>query len=606
MIGAFTTATGIPSQPYDLSGHLNIRGDGYQFREMRGTVGSSNISVDGLLTTRSGLSGTRFEFDFEGPAFHELVEKVGDLEVQPGPYQLSGNVLLDSDMVTLEGIELDRPAGDVKLELKLGLPVEREWMEFDVSARGRDVRSVIGRLDRFKAYEQPFSVEVRGSRNGAHWNFGKFDVGIGDATITAAGDLEFEEANASTEFSFTLSVPNLATLGEVDGRRFNDQGMSIVAHVTGGGGVLSFDRLDARIGESDISGEVRLHKGDVPSLEINVFSDSMIYAPLLKPGESEYEPEPEFKDGKLIPDLAIPFDEMTKMNVSLDIDIKELKRDTLLMRNVELSAALDNGALEITNASFKAKSGALVARGILEPVGDSGAASIELVARQFAPGILGLNADLAMTGDLDIKLQSTGADVRTLLGNTNGVLFVNTRGGRITDSKFIQALYGDLLEELINTVNPFHKTDPYTEFNCIVVPLQFEDGQVTSTPNLFMSTTKVRMVSAASIDLESEKLGISIRTTPTRTLGISAAELVNPYVQVVGTLGKPRLAVDEKGVLLSGGAAVATGGLSILARGLWDRMSRSKNPCKQTADGAIEQLGDRFPQLTLEGLGRVE
>lgn len=357
---------------------------------------------------------------------------------------------------------------------------------------------------------------------------------------------------------------------------------------------------------SDVSGDVLLRKGDVPSLEINVFSDSMIYAALLQPGEVEYEPEPEFEDGKLIPDLAIPFDAMAKMNVSVDIDIGELKRDTLHLRDVELDAVLRDGALEISNAGFKARSGALVARGKLEPAGESGSVSIELVARQFAPGMTELNADLALIGDLDINLQSTGTDLRTLFGNTDGVVFLNTRGGRVTENRVIQALYGDVLQELLTTINPFRTTDPYTDFECIVVPLQFDDGKVTSVPSAFITTSKISLVSTASIDLKTEDLLMAFRTTPRRALSVSAGELVNPFVQVVGTLGEPRLAVDERGVLLSGGAAVATGGLSLVARGLWDRLSRAGNPCKQTADAAIEELGERFPQLTLEGLGRVE
>ena len=51
-------------------------------------------------------------------------------------------------------------------------------------------------------------------------------------------------------------------------------------------------------------------------------------------------------------------------------------------------------------------------------------------------------------------------------------------------------------------------------------------------------------------------------------LSVSAAELVNPYVQIVGKLAQPRLAVGETGVLITGGVAVATGGLPLLARGI--------------------------------------
>jgi hypothetical protein len=116
----------------------------------------------------------------------------------------------------------------------------------------------------------------------------------------------------------------------------------------------------------------------------------------------------------------------------------------------------------------------------------------------------------------------------------------------------------------------------------------------------------MRMAANTSIDFKTEELRIGIRTTPRRTLSISAGELVNPYVQIVGTLAAPRLAVDETGLLISGGAAVATGGLSILARGVWDRLSRSQDPCTDTSTQAIDELGDRFPDLVIEGLERIE
>jgi len=64
------------------------------------------------------------------------------------------------------------------------------------------------------------------------------------------------------------------------------------------------------------------------------------------------------------------------------------------------------------------------------------------------------------------------------------------------------------------------------------------------------------------------------------------------------TLAKPTLAVDEQGVLISGGAAVATGGLSILAKAAWRRLSRDKNACQTAAEKSVEALGDRFPEFS--------
>lgn len=206
-----------------------------------------------------------------------------------------------------------------------------------------------------------------------------------------------------------------------------------------------------------------------------------------------------------------------------------------------------------------------------------------------------------MTGNIDINVQSTGRNLRALAGNLNGIILLDARGGRVANNAFIDAMYGDVVREIFSTINPFTKTDPYTNFECIIVPLSIADGQVTATPSAFIATDKLSFASQALLNLKTERIQMQIRTTPRQRVStISAAELLNPFVQVVGTLDSPRLAVDETGVLVSGGAAVATGGLSLLAKGVWDRISRAKDPCKQVSDQAIEQLGPRLPQLVLQ------
>jgi len=87
------------------------------------------------------------------------------------------------------------------------------------------------------------------------------------------------------------------------------------------------------------------------------------------------------------------------------------------------------------------------------------------------------------------------------------------------------------------------------------------------------------VISNGSVNLVSEAIDFNFKTAARGGLGFSAGELLNAYVEVSGTLSKPRLTVDAKGTLVNGGAAFATGGLSILATTLWDRISRQKDPC---------------------------
>jgi hypothetical protein len=48
-----------------------------------------------------------------------------------------------------------------------------------------------------------------------------------------------------------------------------------------------------------------------------------------------------------------------------------------------------------------------------------------------------------------------------------------------------------------------------------------------------------------------------------------------------GTLQNPKLQIDAASSVTTTGAAVATAGLSLLARGLWDRVTAESDMCKE-------------------------
>jgi hypothetical protein len=161
----------------------------------------------------------------------------------------------------------------------------------------------------------------------------------------------------------------------------------------------------------------------------------------------------------------------------------------------------------------------------------------------------------------------------------------------------LRALWGNALHEIVGTVNPFSKTAEYTQFECIILPLAIDAGILTSNPSSLIATSKIQIVAKSELKLRSEKIEVDIKTTPKRGISLSAGDIINPYIKVEGTLAKPRLAVDEKGVLLSGGAAFATGGLSVLAQAAWSRLARAKDPCSEASAAGREALGERFPDL---------
>jgi hypothetical protein len=120
-----------------------------------------------------------------------------------------------------------------------------------------------------------------------------------------------------------------------------------------------------------------------------------------------------------------------------------------------------------------------------------------------------------------------------------------------------------------------------TEINCGVINLNIKDGIATADKGIAINTKKMNIIGSGIIDLKTEKLDIGIDPQARDGVGISAGQLAE-LVRVGGTLAEPKAVPDTEAAFktaASVGAAVATGGLSILAQGLFDKSTADEDPC---------------------------
>ena len=103
-------------------------------------------------------------------------------------------------------------------------------------------------------------------------------------------------------------------------------------------------------------------------------------------------------------------------------------------------------------------------------------------------------------------------------------------------------------------------------------------------------TKRLNIFAAATIDLKTEKVDVKVNTVPQKGLGLSLSDLVNPYTAIGGTLAKPTLTLDPQGAMIEGGAAVATGGLSILAKRFAERYLTASDACGKAASDALPEF----------------
>jgi hypothetical protein len=143
---------------------------------------------------------------------------------------------------------------------------------------------------------------------------------------------------------------------------------------------------------------------------------------------------------------------------------------------------------------------------------------------------------------------------------------------------------------LLNTLNPFRKENPYTNLKCAVLVATIEDGEMRLEPLAFQ-TRRMTMVGDGKIDLETEKLNLDWVTKPRKGIGLSASALTNPYIKLGGTLADPSIEMKPLEAMTTTGAAVATAGLSLLARGMWDRVTAEKKVCANAIKKAAKQAG---------------
>lgn len=585
---------GVPPLPVTVRGRIDVGADTVSLHDVSGEIGSAQFSGEARLEPERTLA---LNFNLKGPALEELLAGRPAIAMKPGPFDLTANLVRSDSTLVLDELTLTRPNGNASLNLEAALPLERETLRFALTATGGDVRALMGRIGSFEPLPAAYSIDVRGQRDGDLLAVDRFDLAIGEAVASASGRLDLRGDVGETRFDLKLDVPDMSAIGRVGDRAFNAQPLGLDADIVGRDKTIEARTFRLRIGESVVDGLLRYVSEPTETLNIAILAEEIAFAPLLEAPPEDGVPRAERGDGRLIPELPLPFDQLGGRQGSLRVGIGRLERGALRLRDFNLDAVLGDGVLEIRDLSFRAASGSLRSTATIGQSGDAGQVEVGLVADNLALGLNEANADLARTADANIKLNASGNDLRALFANLDGAALFDIEGGRTSGSRFLRTLYGDLLNEIVVTINPFVRADPVTPIECIVIPLDIEDGRISNKLSSFIATDKIQLSIRAAVDLDSEKLDIGIRSRPKKVLTISAAELLNPYIKIVGTLAKPVLAVDEQGVLVSGGTAVATGGLSILARAAWDRLGRSGNPCAAARKDAEQALDGRLADI---------
>ena len=445
----------------------------------------------------------------------------------------------------------------------------------------------VGPLSELQAPSRPYPV--------------KLSLKAGGATVEVEGTIAKPMEAAGLDLKVRAKGEELAEVAKLVDKSVPALGpFSVAAQVAGSAESLSVSGIDASIGKSNVAGSGAIAIGGPrPRVRAQLASRLLDLSELVPEGKAaqpgaartQKVPAPS-QDKRLFPADPLPLSGLKAADADLD-----LKADRLVLPNklpvdaVAARVVLSGGRLEIQPLSTRIGGGAMNGNVTLDASTgktaslaakiDAKAMDLGQVLRQMghAEMVTGAKTDVAM------NLRGSGGSVRDLMAGLNGDVLLVLGEGKIHTS-FVEWLGADVLTQVAEKVNPFRKTDPYTELRCGVVRFAAKDGVASSDKGIAFETSKMTVVSSGTANLKSEVIDFSLRPEARQAGDIGAGELVK-LLRIRGTLGEPKIGIDEletAKTAASIGAALSAGGLSSLAQALAKKPTADPQPC-ETAKG---------------------
>ena len=585
----FGVDAGVPALPYDVSGAVRFGADGIELQGISAKLGTSAIGLEGIVASAKGLSGTRVKISGNGPSMEELFSGLDEVDVVPGPFDTEATIRLGDAEIEVKNFKLERERGQVALDAKIGWPLATNRLELDLDASGPDIRSLFSNLGGFEPESAPFRIKINAERDGNEWSFQPIQASLRDANMEVRGQLTLAPQSVSGRLKIEANAPNLASLGRYLGRRPRQLPVHLSATLSGEGDRIVIDDLSASLDESDISGQIVYRFTAIPELELGLQSASITVLPIFEAKTNEPDESPPPADGRVIPAVEIPFDSLRKLNATFSIEIGELQRDNFRAENVQFRGNLRDGTLSVDTLKLDTRDGNFQTSGRLVAQKTGGHAQLKLTADDIP---LTKSPNHPVRADINLDILASGSTLREFAANSNGFFVLQAGDGELKNNAMLDAFTGGFAQELLSTINPFEEKADTTKVDCAVVTVIIVDGVVQGKPAAYAQTGTMRvMLADAILDLNTETIRIAFETHPRKGVSLlSVGEVLNPYIGVFGTFSKPVIRIDQKSAFVAGGAAAATAGVSILAKGLWDRIKYSGDACERAATYAEQVL----------------
>jgi uncharacterized protein involved in outer membrane biogenesis len=564
------------SRPLQLAGTLGpidqFRSQGEVELNLWGNLGKLDLQLIGRVANLKTLEGTRLDLQIDTEDIAPLLESAGLPIPVTGPLHIEADLQQQGAARLITAIT--RVSG-ISTNTWIDLSSERIELKQNVSS----LRAVGNLLEVADLPDLPLELRMSMTPRKDHIEVHELIASMGEAKLNASGQLAADGGSSSLKLQ--LEGASLAELGQA----MPDIPFKASADASYAGRTLELDFLDLTLGKSDLSGQVLITRGDKSKLVAKLHStliDLTDLFPDTADGQVKAAATPASNHDYVFKDEPLPFELLQALDAEIAWTIDELSRGEMRLRPVVMAGQVHKGILTATATASGEHGGE--ARGQLELATTNQSADLTAT---FAARVLRLNfaSGDAEPGqippnDITVSLSSRGGSPDELASAANGSMLLTQGPGKINNT-LVSKMSADILSELLSSLNPLAKTEEFSNWQCSLAFFKITQGKAT-LEQLILQGEKVMVVGGGKIDLASEQLNLEFNTKPRKGIGVSADMFLTPFVALKGTLISPALGLNEKGTLLTAGAAAATGGLSLLLKAAIDRLGGSVDHCIET------------------------
>ena len=585
----------LPAKPYELTGQITLNGTRIDLKTREAHIGNDSLGFDGWLDLKGKTAEISAEVKASGENLAHILESLNISGIPEEPYNVSTNLELSDAGITLNKLAFSVADNHLSGYLNSGWPDNPKLIQFDIVARGENLRKLLPDIPGYIPPAVPFNIQTKGQMDPSTINLKHFEASLGaDTRIKLDGRIKYAPIVSAQQVSFIANGSSLADIGEIADRKLAKLPFSVSATMSGSENNLTIEDFQAALGSSNLDGTATLDFSAHPHVNLTLTSNRLEPGLLFDTTDKHLDTaqlsssDSSTKITRVLSDKPINLSVLSTFNSKISLNIGTLTVGNRTFRNVIVDANLKDGDLNTDKIAGDARFGDISGSFRLLTSGTKPSIAGDFVAKNavFAVEAMdGRSEDQLPRHRIDTSFSSSGDSTQELAANLSGYVWIRGKDGILPTSK-IDVLFGDVISEILTTLNPFAKKSQVTELKCDGVYLEAKDGIIETAPALILQTDKISIVASGSVDLHTEKINIGFKTSPLKGIGLSASDIVNPFIKLGGTLSKPEVVPDPKGTFIQGSAAVYTAGISLLATSLWNRWISSPNGCQKMAEEA--------------------